>query len=311
MRAHYRSKDVITTPSPSSGPAVSLILQLLDNFDLSTNNTQAYNKIIEAFRFGYAMRARTGDKDFSKQTKWVIKKINDGSWAKSIMSEHLKENEDGFIQPYDDISDYMEGGPVYKQRDGTHTTHVSIIGRYGDAVSVMSSVNSFFGSCIMSQDGIILNNEMNDFSIPGTINFYGFEPAPENYIAPGKRAQSSASPTIVLSSDGDVEFVSGAAGGSRIITSTLLSVIRAYDWGMSLSDNANSARVHDQLNMETRYESSLDPQLLNGLQSLGYKMVPFPDGYVSSAVNSVSHIGGVYAAEGDPRKGGTGRVEEV
>ena len=311
MSVEYRSHSILTTPSPSSGHVVSLILQLLDNFDLKNNDTRAYNKILEAFRFGFAMRGHTGDKDYSKKSRWVINKVRNRSWAREVLSKHFQENKDGFVEPYDAPQEYMDGGPIYKVRDNTHTTHVTIIGPAGDAVSVMSSVNTYFGSCVMTEDGIVLNNEMNDFSIPGTINVFGFPPAPENFIAPGKRAQSSASPLIALNKEGEVVFVSGAAGGSRIITSTLLSLIRALDWEMNLKDNAHAPRIHDQLNMVTMYEPWLDAKIVEDLQNLGYDMQAYPENSKSSSVTSVSHLRGVYEAEGDPRKGGTGKVEEL
>jgi len=306
----YRDYDIISAPPPASGHVVSLVLQLLQRFHIEDMEPlKAWNTILEAFRFGYAMRSQTGDQAFSNKTKWVVDKIRDGSWALQL-EEKLVKNESGYIVPYTNVHRYSK--EVYLNYDGTHTTHVSVLGPDGEAVACTSTVNLYFGSRVMTKDGIIMNNEMDDFSTPNVTNSFGYKPSPENFIVPGKRPLSSSSPSIVFDKMKAARFVTGAAGGSRIITGTLLSIINALDWKIPLDESLARARLHDQLGGTTLYEEypalnlTVNSELINGLSSIGYNMTA-RDGYMS-AVTSVSNLLGHTEASGDPRKEGTGAV---
>jgi gamma-glutamyltranspeptidase len=80
---------------------------------------------------------------------------------------------------------------------------------------------SFGGKFRSKETGIVYNNEMDDFSIPGKLNGFGFPPSENNFVQPGKRPQSSMSPTIFVDKKtGDIRLAIGAAGGSKIISST-------------------------------------------------------------------------------------------
>jgi len=300
LQFEYRSKKVLAVPPPASGHVMSIMLQLLENFDLSSQDARAWSQIIEAMRFGYAVRGQTGDPDFSEKTKWVVEKIQNGTWAEEILKEHVKKNKNQFRGPYDDVEKYMQAGPLYENFDGTHTTHVSVLGPNGSAVSCTSTVNLYFGSRVMTDDGIIMNNQMDDFSTPGAVNSFGFPAAPENFIVPGKRPMSSTSASIILDDEGRARFVSGAAGGSKIITSTLLSIINALDWDMTLEENYLAKRIHDQLRMETRYEPGFDETLLEELREMGYNMVE--NSGTMAVVTSVSSLSEETEASVDPRK---------
>ena len=120
-------------------------------------------------------------------------------------------------------------GAKWNQLDDSGTTHLSVVDANRNAVAMTSTINTGFGSKVVSPStGILLNNEMDDFSSPGVPNGYGLAPSEANYIAPGKRPLSSMSPTIVLDKSGAVFAVAGASGGPRIITSTaqvLLNVL--------------------------------------------------------------------------------------
>ena len=117
------------------------------------------------------------------------------------------------------------------------------------AVSLTSTVNLLFGSQLMvPETGIIMNNEMNDFSIPNSTNAFGFIPSPANFIKPGKRPLSSISPLIVeYAKNGSLHVVVGAAGGSRIITATVQGIWNIIDRQMNSEQAIREPRFHEQL----------------------------------------------------------------
>lgn len=113
--------------------------------------------------------------------------------------------------------------------------------------------------------GIILNDEMDDFSIPGHINVYGIPSSPANYIKPGKRPMSSMSPTIIVDKNGDVRMVIGSAGGSRIITAVASSILNHLyiTPDSSLHDIFGARRLHHQLiPNQVQFETGFDPQII-------------------------------------------------
>jgi len=123
-----------------------------------------------------------------------------------------------------------------------------VVGPSGDAVAVTSTINTYFGSKLMTEDGIILNNEMDDFSTPGFSNAFGFEPSPMNFVRPFKRPMSSSAPTIILNGDDDqVVFTGGASGGSRITTAVTQVALNVLSFCQSIRDAVDSPRLHHQL----------------------------------------------------------------
>lgn len=117
------------------------------------------------------------------------------------------------------------------------------------AISLTSTVNLLFGSqLLIPETGLIMNNEMNDFSVPGASNAFGYIPSPANYIRPGKRPLSSITPVIVEHLlNRSLYFAVGAAGGSRIITTTLQNLWHVLDQNMTSIQALKSPRFHDQL----------------------------------------------------------------
>jgi gamma-glutamyltranspeptidase/glutathione hydrolase/leukotriene-C4 hydrolase len=131
------------------------------------------------------------------------------------------------------------------------TTHVSVVDSSRNAVAMTSTINTAFGSKVVSPStGILLNNEMDDFSVPGEPNHYGLAPSAANFIAPGRAPLSSMSPTVVL--DGSVDpprvvAVAGASGGPRIITAVAQVLLNVLALNMSPLDAVDAPRVHHQL----------------------------------------------------------------
>ncbi|CAG8822119.1 37013_t:CDS:2, partial [Gigaspora margarita] len=140
--------------------------------------------------------------------------------------------------------------PKYDQPEDHGTTHIS--------------VNLIWGSQVLNlETGILLNDEMDDFSIPGTSNSFGLEPSPYNYIASRKRPLSSIVPTIAENKDGQLELMAGGSGGSRIITAVLQVLLNVIDFGMNLEEAIESLRIHHQLM----------PNLIGAERGFEYKLV--------------------------------------
>ncbi|KAL8889721.1 MAG: hypothetical protein Q9192_005977, partial [Flavoplaca navasiana] len=145
------------------------------------------------------------------------------------------------------VSEYNPTG--LESLDTPGTSHVVTADVSGMAITLTTTINLLFGSQLMVEStGVIMNNEMNDFSIPNSSNAFGYVPSPSNYIRPGKRPLSSISPTIVeFLSNNTLYFVVGAAGGSRIITSTIQNLWNVLDRGLSAPAALAQPRLHDQL----------------------------------------------------------------
>lgn len=137
--------------------------------------------------------------------------------------------------------------PVKTPRHGT--SHIVTADASGMAISLTTTVNLLFGSqLVVPETGVIMNNEMNDFSIPGQSNAFGYEPSPANFIKPGKRPLSSISPTIVeYLNNGTLYFVIGSAGGSRIITATVQNLWHVLDQNETVKESLAEPRLHDQV----------------------------------------------------------------
>ena len=193
-----------------------------------------------------------------------------------------------------------------------HTTHFSIVDRWGNAVANTYTLNTDFGSgVVVSGAGFLLNNEMDDFSAkPGVPNFYGVVGADANAIEPRKRPLSSMAPTILLGGDGGVELVVGSPGGSTIITTVFQTVVNVYDFHMSPQQAVDAARFHHQLLPPTQvtYDPSLPASTLTALRKMGYDVVahPWPLGDAQLLVRS----GNAWTAAADRRGRGVARVLE-
>jgi gamma-glutamyltranspeptidase/glutathione hydrolase len=191
--------------------------------------------------------------------------------------------------------------------DTPGTSHVVTADASGLAISLTSTVNLLFGSQLMvPETGVIMNDEMNDFSIPGTSNSFGFIPSPSNYIRPGKRPQSSISPAIVETPDGRLYMVIGAAGGSRIISSTIQNIHHVLDLGMTAPKALARPRLHDQLvpNVAT-FEYSYDNSTVAFMKNLGHNVSWVAPGQ-SSAQGIRVLPNGTFEAAGEPRQKNSG-----
>ncbi|CAH1777932.1 unnamed protein product [Owenia fusiformis] len=280
-------------PPPSSGIVVQFILSLLDGFDLKFESVEeqveSYHKIAEAFKWGYAKRTYFGDTDFENGTLLeLMTNMTNPDFIASIRERITEMNMTANASHYSPFSVVADAG----------TTHISVLAPNGDAVSVTSSINWGYGSLVKGNvTGIIYNNEMDDFSTPGQANAWGFSPSPSNFIVPGKRMQSSMSPTIVTDDAGDVTLVVGAAGGSRIITATSLVALHTLKRNKNIKQAMDARRIHHQLLPPVlNVEDGISDEVKRGLEKRGHVINPITvkDGTFSSggsAVQGVHRVG--------------------
>ncbi|RON23417.1 MULTISPECIES: gamma-glutamyltransferase [Pseudomonas] len=266
IECDYRGYHVVSAPPPSSGGVVICeIMNILDGYpmkDLGFRSAQAMHYQIEAMRHAYVDRnSYLGDPDFVKNP---IAHLLDKNYATKIR-EVIDPQKAGVSR---------EIKPGVAPHEGSNTTHYSIVDKWGNAVSVTYTLNDWFGAGVMaSKTGVILNDEMDDFTSKiGVPNMYGLVQGEANAIAPGKAPLSSMSPTIVTK-DGKVVMVVGTPGGSRIITATLLTILNVIDYGMNIQEAVDAPRFHQQwLPEETNLENfATSPDTKKMLESWGHK----------------------------------------
>lgn len=244
----FRSHEIVTMPPPSSGGVILLqLLSLIDRMDrdghLETGPLSAHtiHALAHAMALGFADRALFfGDPDFTRVPVQELLKPEylDQRWVDTFKSGHVAP----------------PAGAGELAPEGMQTTHFSVIDREGNAVAVTTTINDHFGNGFVPPGtGVVMNNEMDDFSIePGVPNLFGLVGAEANAVAAGKRPLSSMSPTIVRDLRGNAEIVIGAAGGPRIITSVALSLMNRYRFGMTLPDAVSAPRFHHQWKPEKK-----------------------------------------------------------
>ena len=295
IRTTYRGFEIVGFSPPSSGGVhVGQILNILENFDLKAmgpDSADFVHVVTEAMKLAFADRAHwLGDPDFVPVPRGLVAREYSAALAKRIsMTRAMPVPTHG--EPPNATSD------VFKK----HTTHFSTADAQGNWVACTATVNTSFGSkVVIPGTGIVLNNEMDDFSAqPGVANYFGLVGAEANAVAPGKRPLSSMSPTIVLK-DGKPILAVGAAGGPTIISQTLLAIIRTIDFGMAPKAALAAPRFHHQWRPdELRVENSLPAAVVVELEKRGHKVVRFGTMGVSQVVSR--SVNGGFDGASDPR----------
>lgn len=266
IECDYRGYHVVSAPPPSSGGVVICeIMNILEGYpmaDLGYHSAQGLHYQIEAMRHAYVDRnSYLGDPDFVQNP---IDHLLDKDYAAKLRAA-IDPQKAGISQ---DIK------PGVSPHEGNNTTHYSIVDKWGNAVSVTYTLNDWFGAGVMaSKTGVILNDEMDDFTSKiGVPNMYGLVQGEANAIAPGKTPLSSMSPTIVTK-DGKAVMVVGTPGGSRIITATLLTILNVIDYKMNIQEAVDAPRFHQQwLPESTNIERfALSPDTQKILEGWGHK----------------------------------------
>ncbi|XP_026736900.1 glutathione hydrolase 1 proenzyme-like isoform X2 [Trichoplusia ni] len=288
-------------PPPSSGAILVNILNILSgyNFSASSINTTedkvlTYHRILEAFKYAYAVRTKLGDMDFL-DLKELIRNVTTPEFGSEI---RMRIND---TSTSNDTATY--GAETYNQPDAG-TAHISIIAANGDAVSITSSINYYFGAGFSTfKTGIIMNNVMDDFSSPGITNFFGLKPSPANFIAPHKRPMSSMSPSIIIDRNGNAKLVIGASGGTKITTAVALVTIRKLWFGQTIKEAVDEARIHHQITpMHGEYEFGVTHDIIQGLRAKGHEMVRYR--HRGSIICALFRNKTAIYANADFRKGG-------
>ncbi len=267
----YRDYEIHSMPPASSGGiAIAGILNQLENIELDSldyHSAQHIHFVAEAERRVYADRAEfLGDMDF------VPVPID------ALISDDYASNR---WQSVDSITasisaDIAHGDIPFSYRESEETTHYSVVDKWGNAVSVTTTINGWFGSGIVVDGaGFLLNNEMDDFSAkPGVPNAYGLIGNTANAIEPNKRMLSSMSPTIVETPAGELFLVVGSPGGSTIITTAAQIIMNVVDFGMDIEDAVETQRFHHQWlpDMIQFEEIGFSSETIQALESRGHSI---------------------------------------
>lgn len=265
VTCNYRGYEIASSPPPSSGGVVVCeVLNVLEGYPLAKygyGSAETVHVMVEAMRAAYADRNSLGDPDFIKNP---LDHLTDKKYAGEIRAK---------IKP--DRAGVSRMPASMAPAEPNHTTHYSIIDDAGDMVAVTYTLNDSFGTGIVAPGtGILLNNEMDDFTAkPGVPNLYGLVQGEANAIAPNKTPLSSMSPTVITK-DGKPFMVIGSPAGSRIPTITLEAIVNVVDFGMDIQEAIDSPRIHHQwLPDEVLTEPyALSPDTLKILTKMGYKV---------------------------------------
>lgn len=269
VSAQIGEYTVYSMGPPSSG-GISLI-QLLkgaDKYNLSQyphNSVNAIHLMTELERRVFADRATyLGDPDFFDVPQDML-----------LSDAYLKDRFSGIEMDKKTPSNTIKAGAV-DVIESHETTHFSIVDKWGNAVSITTTLNGNFGSkVIVSGAGFFLNNEMDDFSVkPGVPNQFGLVGGEANAIQPQKRMLSSMSPTVV-EKDGKLWMVVGTPGGSTIINTTYQTIQNCMWYGMTMQESVNATKSHsqwlpDNIHLE---KGKIDSMVIDSLEKMGHEVL--------------------------------------
>lgn len=306
LRSEYRGVEVLTMPPPSSGGiALIQMLEMLEPYDVKSLGHGSADQIhlfVEVMKRAFADRAAfLGDTDFAPDVP--VRGLMDASYLSSRRSSISMTR----ATPSSKLS---AGTPP--NAEGRDTTHFSVVDAAGNMVSNTYTLNSSYGSAVTARGtGIILNNEMDDFtSAPGVPNAYGLLQSEANAIAPRKRPLSAMTPTILVR-EGKPWVAIGSPGGPTIINTVLHTVTNLVDFGMDLQQSVDAPRFHHQW-MPDKIEwepFGINPDTRRILEQRGHVFEDDSDAeYMGDAegvlvdTRSGDRLGG-----SDPRRGGVSR----
>lgn len=301
IRMKYGNYTLTTVGAPSSGAVALSALNILSGYpDFGDPEKTLVNthRLVEAMKFAYGQRTVMGDPTYEPEVADLVANMTNPDTGDKIRAKisDVRTHNATYYEPQNLISD-----------DPAGTSHLSSADASGMSVSLTTTVNTLFGSQVMvPETGVVMNNQMDDFSVPGKDNAYGYAPNPANYIKPGKRPLSSISPVIVEYADGGLYYTIGASGGSRIISATIQNLIHVLDHGMEVHKALAQPRLHDQLRpTETTFEWAYSNETVAYLESLGHNVTWVAPG---SSVGQGTRLlpNGTFEAAGEPRQEDSG-----
>ena len=290
----YRGSKIVSMGPPSSGGALLIqMLNMLENYDLQSmerNSTEFVHMMTEIQRLAYADRAiHLGDPDFWPNP---IPMLTSKDYAKERLSLVSMEK----ATPSTEIA---AGEIILKE--SMETTHYSAMDKQGNIVGITTTINHSYGNKkIVDGAGFLLNNEMDDFSSkPGQQNTYGLIGYSANSIQPSKRPLSSMTPSLIIDKEGNRMMTIGAAGGSRIITAVLQTIISVIDHNLGIQEAIDLPRTHSQwLPDVIRYEAkALTDKQKKELTQLNHMFEH--DGNVESGMYYLARAHGIYFNNGE------------
>mgnify|MGYP001200634468 FL=1 len=297
VKFKYKDLEIISMSLPSSGGILlGQMLKVIENYDIKSfgyNSLKTIQLLVEAERRAYADRSHfMGDPDYMNlpvyelmDKKYVVDRMKNFTWDKATPSSEVKH-----------------GNIIFQESD--ETTHYSIIDKYGNSISVTTTLNNSYGSKVFVEEGgFFLNNEMDDFSSkPGHPNFYGLIGSEANSIQPGKRMLSSMTPSIILKDD-KPSLIVGTPGGSTIITSVLQTILNIFEFDMNVQEAVNAPRFHHQWlpDVVIFEEGIIDKEKDSILKSKNYYVIALPIEEDTAGMSARSSIGAVDAILIDER----------
>jgi gamma-glutamyltranspeptidase/glutathione hydrolase len=294
IRSSYRGYGLISMPPSSSGGiTIAEMLNILEAYGpaLPFGSPERIHAVASASQRAFVDRnSKLGDPGF---VHVPMSTLTSKQYASDVARTISHDRAD------------PTAGIASGIREGTETTHYSVVDQSGNAVATTTTLNDLYGSGVyVTGAGFFLNDEMDDFtSKPGTPNMYGLIQGAANAIAPGKRMLSAMSPTIVLDPKGNLLLVTGARGGPRIISATSQIILNVIDHRMSLADAMSAPRMHHQaLPDSIRLEKGgFEPAVIARLEAMGHHVYELT-GIASAA--SVMRVKGGYEGMDDPRASG-------
>ncbi len=303
LRGTYRGYNIVSMPPPSSGGTLLVqMLNILEGFPLGDSakgygygSPQTLHVMIEAMKLAYADRAEfLGDSDaVAVPIERLISKQHGNELRAEIDLSRARPSRE--LRP---------NSPATAPSGGNNTTHYSVTDRFGNAVANTYSLNFNYGLGLVAEGtGILLNNTLDDFAAkPGAPNAFGLVGSAANAPGANKRPLSSMTPTIVLK-DGKPVIVTGAPGGSRIITAVLQVILNVIDFNKSITEAVAAPRVHHQwLPDQVLAERTLPPETLRALEARGHTVRIGPSTGAAHSIAAIS-TGFEGAADGRSRGG--------